>query len=396
MQTLNSQSQSANTQHPAHDPHRDLLSYREEFPILQSKLFMNTCSLGALSNRSIAGVQEFLRRWQEMGASAWYELWVGKLAELRSSYGRIIGATSDRVALAPSISVAVSSVASAIDWQARPKVVMSDLDFPTVGHGFLAKRRLGLEVEIVRSPDRVTVPLELFEAAIDERTALVVTSHVYFTSGAIQDVASLAEIAHKKGALLLVDAYQGTGHIPTDVEAMDADFYASGSLKCLLGGAGIAFLYAHPRVGHLEPTITGWFGMANMFDFDIATIKWRDEATRYEMGTPAMAAVYAALGGTSIVEEIGVGRIRERDIALTEDLIARAQEAGFSTRTAPTAEQRTPIVLVNMDEPRRIVSALAQRGVIVDSRPGAVRISPYFYNTLEENEAVIQALKEVI
>jgi selenocysteine lyase/cysteine desulfurase len=396
MQTLDSEPPAPGTKQAATDPHRDLLAYRGEFPILESKLFMNTCSLGALSTRSIAGVHEFLRLWQEMGASAWYELWVGKLAELRASYGRIIGAAADRVALAPSISVAVSSVASALDWSKRPKVVMADLDFPTVGHGFLAKRPLGVEVEFVRSPDRVSVPLDLFESAIDERTSLVVTSHVYFTSGAIQDVAGLAEIAHRKGALLLVDAYQGTGHIPTDVDSMDADFYASGSLKWLLGGPGIAFLYAHPRVGYLEPTITGWFGMANMFDFDISTIKWRDEATRYEMGTPAMAAVYAALGGTSIIEEIGVERIRERDIALTEDLITRAQEAGFSTRTAPTADHRTPIVLVNMDEPRRIVSALAQRGVIVDSRPGAVRISPYFYNTLEENEAVIQALKNVI
>jgi kynureninase len=393
MQTANQPSSGA--VHLSGDPHPDLLSYRPEFPILGSKLFLNTCSLGALSQRSIAGVHEFLRLWQEMGASAWYEIWMGKLAELRGAYGRVIGAPAERIALAPSISVAVSSVASALDWQARPKVVMSDLDFPTVGHGFLAKGRLGVEVEIVRSPDRVSVPLEAFEAAIDERTALVITSHVYFTSGAIQDIATLSKMAHDKGALLLVDAYQGTGQLPTDVEALGVDFYTSGSLKWLLGGPGIAFLYAHPRMGTIEPTIAGWFGMANMFDFDISSIKWRDEASRYEMGTPAVPSVYAALGGLSIIEEVGTTRIRERNIALTEDLIARAHEAGFSTRTAPNPEQRTAIVLINMEEPKRIVATLAQRGIIVDSRPGAVRVSPYFYNTLEENEAFIEALKEV-
>ena len=394
MQTHTARSQAI--QRGATDPHRELLAYRDEFPILQNKLFLNTCSLGALSRRSIEGVGEFLRLWQEMGASAWYALWVGKLVELRAAYGRVIGASADRIALAPSISVATSSVASALDWGARPKVVMSDLDFPTVGHGFLAKRRLGVDVEIVRSPDRVNVPLELFEAAIDERTALVITSQVYFTSGAIQDIAALANIAHSRGALLMVDGYQGTGQLPTDVEAMDVDFYTSGSLKWLLGGPGIAFLYAHPRTVYLEPSITGWFGMANMFDFDITSLKWRDEASRYEMGTPAIAAVYAALGGLSIIEEVGTQRIRERDIALTEDLIARAQEAGFSTRTASTPEERTPIVLVNMEEPRRVVAALAERGAIVDSRPGAVRISPYFYNSIDENEAIIAALKEVV
>lgn len=387
--------QSLATQEAGTDPHRDLLSYRSEFPILQSKTFLNTCSLGAVSQRSIDNVQEFLRLWAEMGASAWYELWVGKLAELRTAYGRVIAADPDRVALAPSISVAVAGVASALDHSRRKKVVMAGLDFPTLGHAFLAKKPLGVEVELVQSPDRVTIPLEAFEKAIDEDTALVATSHVYFTSGAIQDIAEIARMAHSKGALLLVDAYQGTGQIPTDVSALGVDFYVSGSLKWLLGGPGSAFLYVSPNAGSLEPTIAGWWGMANMFDFDISTVKWRQAATRYEMGTPSMAAVYAALGGLSIVEEVGVERIRERDIALTEDLISRAQEAGFSPRVAPTPEQRTPIVLLNFDDPRPIVAALAQRGIIVDSRPGAVRVSPYFYNTVEENAVLVEALKEI-
>ncbi|MDQ3927826.1 MAG: aminotransferase class V-fold PLP-dependent enzyme [Chloroflexota bacterium] len=377
------------------DPHRDLLAYRDEFPILSRKTFLNTCSLGAVSRRSMARVQEFLELWAEMGASAWYELWVGKLAELRAAYGRVIGATPDRIALTPNISVAVTGVASALDHSRRKKIIMSDLDFPTVGHQFLAKGTRGVQVEIIRSPDRVTVPLELFEAAIDEETALVVTSHVYFTSGAIQDMKALARLAHEKGALILVDAYQGTGQIPTDVVDAGVDFYTSGSLKWLLGGPGSAFLYVSPGVGHMEPTIAGWWGMSNQFDFNISSLQWRQEATRYEMGTPAMAAVYAALGGLSIIEEVGVERIRERDVALTEDLIARAQEAGFTTRTAPTPEQRTPIVLLEFEDPRPAVAALAQRGIIVDSRPGLVRISPYFYNTIEENEVVIEALKSL-
>lgn len=377
------------------DPHSDLLQYRALFPILQNKTFMNTCSLGALSQRSIDGVQEFLRIWAEMGAAAWYQIWVGKLAELRAAYGRVINAPADRIALTPSISVALAAASSALDFTKRKKVVLSDLDFPTMGHHFLAKAPLGVYVEIVKSPDGISVPVELFEAAINEETALVATSHVYFTSGAIQDIPAIARIAHSKGALMLVDAYQGTGQLPTDVDTLGADFYTSGSLKWLLGGPGIAFLYASPRVAQLEPTLAGWWGMANMFDFDISSLKWRDEASRYEMGTPATAAVYAALGGLSIIEEIGVQRIRERDIALTEDFIARAIEAGFTPRVAPTVEQRTPIVLLNFADPKPVVSALVDRGIIVDRRPGAVRVSPYFYNTAEENQAVIEALKEI-
>lgn len=375
------------------DPHRDLLAYRDEFPILGKKTFLNTCSLGALSRRSRAGVEEFLDRWDELGASAWYEIWVGKLAELREAYARTINATPVRIALMPSISVAVAGVSSGIDFSERRKVVVADLDFPTLGHGLLAKQRQGVQVEFVRSPDHVTVPLELFDAAIDENTALVATSHVYFTSGAIQDIKTLARIAHERGAMILVDAYQGTGQLPTDVVDLDVDFYMSGSLKWLLGGPGITFLYASEPACLLEPTVAGWWGMGNMFDFDVTSLQFRIEAARYEMGTPSMGAVHAAIGGCSIINEIGPQRIRERDIALTEDLISRALEAGFKPRVAPTKEQRTPIVLLDFDEPKAIVAALAQQGIIVDSRPGAVRISPYFYNTIEENEIVIEAIK---
>jgi kynureninase len=385
--------QTAGTKLNTTNPHDDLLSYRDEFPILQKKTFLNTCSLGALSKRSIAGVQEFLELWAEMGASAWYSLWVGKLAELRGAYGRVIGAPPERIALTPSISVAVSSIASTLDFSTRKKVVTTDLDFPTVGHGFLAKGPQGVEVQVLKSQDRVSIPLEMFDAAIDDNTALVVTSHVYFTSGAIQDVRALAEMAHSRGALLLIDAYQGTGQLPTDVVGMGADFYVSGSLKWLLGGPGISFMYVSPHAAHLEPTIAGWWGMSNQFDFNISSLQWRDEATRYEMGTPAVAAVYAALGGLSIIEEIGVERIRERNIALTEDLIERARDAGFTPRVAPTREQRTAIVLLNMEDPRTAVRALAEQKIVTDYRPGAIRISPYFYNTIEENQIVIDALK---
>ena len=168
-------------------------------------------------------------------------------------------------------------------------------------------------------------------------------------------------MAHDRGALLLVDAYHGTGHVPTDVVAMDADFYTSGSLKWLLGGSGITFIYVNPRVRSMEPTQAGWWGMADMFDFNINSLKWRDEATRLEMGTPSMASVYAALGGLSYIEEIGVQRIRERDNALAADLIERAHEAGFTPRVMPNPDERTAIVLLNFDNPSQSWRRLPSR-----------------------------------
>ncbi|HST05268.1 MAG TPA: aminotransferase class V-fold PLP-dependent enzyme [Chloroflexia bacterium] len=378
------------------DPHPELLRYRNDFPIVMNKTFLNTCSLGALGMRTIANVHEYLSLWSEMGASAWYKTWLGKCADLRAGYGRIVGAPADRIALGPSISANLSGIMSALDFSKRKKIIATDLDFSTVGHSLLAKQREGLQVEFLRSPDKVTVPLDMFEAAIDDDTALVVTSHVYFTSGAIQDIKKLAAIAHSKGALLLVDAYHGTGHVPTDVLDCDCDFYTSGSLKWLMGGSGITFMYVHERWRDLEPAIAGWFGMSNMFSFDISDLQWRDNAARFETGTPSMSAVYSALGGLSYIEEIGVQKIRERDSALTEDLIVHAQEAGFTVRGNPNPAERTAIVMLEFDDPATIVGELAKRDIIVDYRPGTVRISPYFYNTIEENRKVIDTIVEVL
>src|SRR2546428_6479243 len=239
-----------------------LARYRSEFPIFRDAVYLNTCSLGALGDRARRRIGEFLELWQTRGASAWYDVWWEALGELRARYGRIINAPSDDIALAPSISVALSAVAESLDYHKRPKVVITSLDFPTVAYQWLAKVRSGVELVVVESPDRISVPVEAIARAVDDRTALVVTSHVYFTTGAIQDIKRVAQVAHAHGALCLIDAYQSVGQIPVDVRDAGVDALVAGGLKSLLGGPGIVFLYMReavarssgpsPRAGHFR------------------------------------------------------------------------------------------------------------------------------------------------
>lgn len=374
--------------------HPELEAYRAEFPIFEQALYLNSCSLGPLSRRTRAGMETMMELWNGYGASAWYGPWFAALDDLRAACGRVVGAGPGEIALAPSISAAISVVASSLDHTKRNKVVISDLDFPTVGYQWAAKQKQGIEAVFLPSEDRVRVDLAAFEAAIDERTALVATSHVNFTSGYIQDIKALAEIAHRKGALLLVDAYQGVGQVPVDVKTTDVDFLLSGGLKWLLGGPGIVFMYVRPElIPTLEPTIPGWFAMNNQFGFGIKALQFKDDAVRFEQGTPSVAAVYAMLGGLSYIEEIGVAAIHERNQYLTEDLLVRALDAGFRPRIAPHPRDRTAIVMLEMDEPQLIVKALAAQRMIIDSRPGAIRISPNFYNTLDDNARIIAAVQ---
>jgi len=387
------------THHPAPVAieHPELVEYRAEFPILQRKTYLNSCSLGALSQRSMQGIAQFMEMWNEWGAHAWYEIWMGEIAKARQKFAAIIGAQLHEVAIAPSVSVALSSIATALDYSERNKVVMGDMDFPTLAYQWLVKERLGVECHFVESPDRIYTPPELFEDAVDSKTVLVATSRVFFTSGYIQDVRAVADIAHKHGAYMLIDDYQGTGQIPIDVTHLDIDFLVTGTLKWLLGGPGLAFVYIREGLlPYLLPTIAGWFGHREQFQFKTREFEFRPEATRVELGTPSVPTIYAANGGLDIVQEISVERICERTRYLTNDLIARVREHGWTARTPQEPERRSSIVMLELERPEEIVKALLARNIITDSRPGLLRISPYFYNTIEENAIVIDAIAEIL
>src|SRR5205807_2511807 len=370
-----------------------LARYRGEFPIFRDRIYLNTCSLGALGERARRKVTQFLDAWDARGAAAWYDVWWAALAELRDRYARVIGAAGEEIALAPSISVALSAVAEALDYTRRPKVVVTSLDFPTVAYQWLAKRARGVELVVVESPDQVSVPVEAIARAVDDRTALVATSHVYFTSGAIQDIRAVADAAHARGALCLIDAYQSVGQVPVDVRAAGVYVLTAGGLKWLLGGPGIVFAYIKEELApRLEPTIAGWFGHRDQFAFDPRRLTFHDDARRFELGTPALAAVHAQLGGLEYVEEIGVPAIRAVTAALTEDLIVRAQGLGFRPKMAADAAARSAIVMLPAGDPAAAVGHLADGGIIADARPGHVRFSPFFYNLQEDHVTALERL----
>ncbi|HLW48890.1 MAG TPA: aminotransferase class V-fold PLP-dependent enzyme [bacterium] len=368
-------------------------AYRAEFPIFERVTYLNTCSLGALGARVRAAVGRFLDLWDAWGASAWYGPWWEELDALRGSFAAVIGADRSEVALAPSITGALTAVAGCFDYAARPRVIVSDIDFPTVPYQWLARR--GIEVVYAPSPDGLGVPVETFERLIDERTQLVVASHVYFQSGEIQDVTALARLTHARGALLLVDAYQSVGQVPVDVRTLGVDFLVAGGLKWLLGGPGIAYLYVRRELhAALAPSAVGWFAHGRQFAFDTRHFEYADDARRFQGGTPSVAAIYAARAGLEYVHEIGPARLRARQIELLTDLAAGLAEIrALRPRMRGRVQDLAGILTVPVADPAAAVAGLREHGVIVDARPGVIRLSPYFYNTAEDFERTVAALR---
>ena len=367
---------------------------RHRFPIFDRLVYINSCSQGALSDVVRDAYSRYLADWDEHGAP--WEYWVAQLEGARRSVAGLINAAEDEVAVTTSVSAGVSALASGLDCgSGRDKVVVSDFEFPTIGQIWHAQERRGARVVHVPAEPDATIPLELFDAAIDEETALVSVTHVCFRNGSRNDVAGVVELAHERGALVLVDAYQTVGSLPVDVRALDCDFLAAGVLKYLLGSAGLGFFYCRrDLVERIEPTATGWFADRNIFEMDIHDYSPAPTARRFEAGTPPIPAIYAGIAGIELMREIGIEETETHVRELNGLLLAGLDELGARVVTPRAPEQGGALVCVASTDVDRLVAALADGGVVTSSRDDNLRISAHCYNTAEDVSTVLDLLAQ--
>ncbi|HLA93595.1 MAG TPA: aminotransferase class V-fold PLP-dependent enzyme [Actinomycetota bacterium] len=379
---------------------RSLASYRDEFPILSRKTYLISASLGPISSRARANLDRYLDAWASKGAPdhVWFEDIFPAMGRLKGTFARLAGCDPDELAITTNVSVAISTIASALDFRERNKVVMSELDFPTDGHVWLAQARRGVEIDWLRSPDGLTIPLEEYDRAIDERTAVVMVNRVLYRSSAIVDAKEICRIAHERGALSFLDDYHGIGIVPLDLHDLGADVYAAGVLKWLCGGPGLAFLYVRRHlISKLEPTVTGWFGTAEPFAFDTEHLSYHPTARRFEHGTPPAPAYFLAQGGLDVIAEVTPERIRARQGELTDHVIARADEMGLPVRTPQERGARGGVVNVGVGpEAGKICHALLERDVCTDYRGDGLRISPHFFNTEDDVDRCFDELATLL
>jgi len=367
---------------------------RHRFPIFERLVYINSCSQGALSDAVRDAYASYLADWDEHGAP--WEYWVGRLDAARTSVSGLLNAEEDEIAITTSVSAGVDAIVSAFSFaDGRDKIVLSDFEFPTIGQISHAQELRGARVEHVRAEADGTIPLERFEAAIDEQTALVAVTHVCFRNGSRLEVERVAELAHERGALLLLDAYQTAGSLPLDVRALDCDFLVAGVLKYLLGSAGLAFLYCRRElVERLSPTATGWFADRNIFEMDIHDYSPASTARRFEAGTPPVPAIYAGIAGIELMREIGIEETETHVRALNELLVEGVAELGGVVVTPRVVEQRGALTCVASTDVDALVAAMTSRGIVTSSRDDNLRLSPHCYNTVEDVAAVLDVLRE--
>ncbi len=311
---------------------------RHRFPIFERLVYINSCSQGALSDSVRQAYGDYLRDWDDRG-SPW-EYWVEQTERARASFAGLVNAAPDEIAVTSSISEGVSAIATGLRYGGRRnKIVLTDYEFPTVGQIFHAQESRGARVVHVPAASDGTIPIEGFERAIDDETLLVGLPHVSYRTGTMLDVERVTQLAHDRGALVLVDAYQAAGSVPIDVKALDVDVLGAGALKYLLGSAGLAFLYCRRElVERFWPTSTGWFADEDIFKMDHRDYSPATTAARFQSGTPPVPAIYAGVAGIELMKEIGVQETRDHVLGLNSRLIEGLDELRVKTRDTAAAE----------------------------------------------------------
>ncbi len=368
----------------------EIESARAHFPIFKNKVYLNSCSQGALSDAVEASMQAHIRSWHEHG-SPW-DRWVEEYEAARTAFARFIGAAPEEVAVVTSASAGINSIASALDFGKRRKVVMGEFEFPTMGQIWLAQERRGAEVEFLAAQNG-KICADCYSRAIDDQTLIVPLTHVCFMNGFRSEVVPIVEQAHERGALVMLDDYQDCGTRPIDVKALDVDFYVSGALKYLLCPSGIAFLYVRPElISALTPTITGWFAQQNPFAFDVKHFDPATTARRFETGSPPLPHAYTATAALKLLDDFGRKKTAQHIKSLTRALTDGARDLKIKVKTP--AEGVGPLVVLQMKDAEAMVKKMAAENIVVSNRMDGLRVSFHLYNTLDDVHAVLDRLEK--
>ena len=380
-----------------------LAALRAAVPLLDTTVYLASCSQGPLSTAVKEAIGSYMESWATLGMH--WESWVGEVERARGAFAALIGVSPRDVAVGTSLSQLASSIVSALvslpdGWNGKRRILSSTLEFPGVGQAWEAATRYGWTVDRVMCGQDEALTAEDFVSRVDEEMALISVPHVAYANGSLVEPKEIVRAAHSAGdggAMVFLDAYQSLGTMPVSAPALGVDLLAAGTLKYLLGTAGIAFLYVSPAVRErLEPTVTGWFGRVDPFAFDPTRLDYPGSASRFDLGTPPLINAYAARAGIELVAETGVRAIHAWIRRLSALALEIAGRLGLRVLGPTTPDAKGATTAIDAGTPERAYAAetaLRDRGVVVSARGRAIRVAPHGFTTEDELDRGLHELR---
>ena len=367
---------------------------RQQFAITKTKTFLNHASVSPIPKPVADAIRGYADETSTSVIASFQHEDFGK-----PFFARLIGAEPAEIATVGNTSTGLNIAANAVRCPRGSKVVTTDLEYASVVYPFLRKNA-GVKVHYVKNRDG-RILLDDMEKAVDDKTAAVVISHVEYAIGFRNNLRVISEIAHEHGACLIVDAIQSAGTMPIDVKRDDVDFLTAGCYKWLLSMHGAGYLYVKDElIEKLEPPFVGWASVEpSVFEtddvWDIRSMPLSKTACRFEVGSPALVCYRAAAEAMKMLLGVGLAKIEGRIMKLTGRLINALENAGLKLQTPLEKDCRSGIVNFKFRKPQTLVDKLDKRGIVVSARSNGVRVSPHFYNTEEEVDRLMKAVRSV-
>lgn len=368
--------------------------YRAEFPVTREWAFLNHASVAPLSRRAHDRILEWAADFTQHGNLREAE-WYREVETVRAAAARLIGTTPDEIAFLKNTSEGLALVAEGLDLEPGNSVVVIGKEFPANVYPWLHLQSRGIEVRTVPPGEQGRVALEDLAAAIDASTRLLSISFVQYASGFRCDLAAIGQLCRDRNVLFCVDAIQGLGVFPVDVNAMHIDFLSADGHKWLVSPEGAAIFYCRRELlDRLRPTSVGWKSVANYGVFAEIDFRFPPTAARFECGSLNVAGITAMGASMQLLDEVGPAEVEARVLAVTDELAQRLTAAGAMVYSPREPGEWSGIVsfVWPQGESRRLKLGCLKRQVMISYRDGRLRASPHFYNDSSDVDALLDAL----
>jgi len=364
-----------------------------EFPVLRELNFLNHAGVSPLPTRSAEAMRVVVTELERFGPLH-QKKDQARMEWVRTAAERLLGCSADEIAFIKNTTEGLCLVAEGLDWCPGDNVVTAEHEFPANVYPWRSLAQRGVEFRVV--PERnFRFEVEDFAHAMDEQTRLLSVSAVQFSTGFRMPLEELGRLCRERGVLFCVDAIQALGAMPFDVERMGIDFLSADGHKWLLGPEGFGIFYCRrERIEALSNCVLGWGGVPNPSDYDRTDQQWVPTARRFEEGSHNLIGAVGLAGSVELLLEVGLEQVEQRILALTRRLLEGLATRGCELFTPRDDGRRLGIVSFrHPTEPsERLFQRLLERKIIVAHRRGWIRVSPHFYNTEAQIDAVLEAL----
>jgi len=376
----------------------DINYIRNKFSLCDELIYLNNAATGSLPDSTVSAINEYLKQRQCSKINNW-EWILGKKDRLRYLFGKIINSQPDRVAILQNTSQGINTIASGLDWHEGDEILIPEREFPANVYPFLNLREKGVKVKFLPKPEG-GLTQEVLNKNITERTKMLSASFVDFITGYRINLKEIGEICHNNDIIFFVDGIQGVGVIPVDVEEAKIDALACGGHKWLLCPQGVGFLYVSKRLQRIiKQKFVGWTSVKDPEDFLNYNQKLTESARRYELGSFNSAGIVGGVASLELLLEVGIDNIYNYVMALIDLIYDNFCREGLKLNSNMDRNVRSGIVSFYPHEKRKselLISYLRKNNIEVSMREGVIRVSPHFYNTIDEINKFLEVCKEFL